>query len=213
MTVDSGSREFVCAACINEEYLQTVVNSNLTSKRCDYCDTESSDLIACDFETLLETITDAIGRHYGDPDEVGVPYDSREGGYQLATIYDSQDMGLCPDNWTLFEDIDSHFSDSLWCEKDYILLSPTERKSYGWKKFKKVVANSRRYTFWTAFDDSESEHHPDYLPLRECCQKSLRRFYVSIALETSQKIVSFGGSESTHLEVLLKHVRSYAQHL
>jgi hypothetical protein len=169
MHVSGGEREFVCAECIEEEYLQSVVRDNLWSGKCDYCGMESDGLIACDLSLLIEVIEDAVHRYYGDPAEEGVPYESAEGGYQLATIYEGgtdilQELGFCPSNWTLFEDIESHFSCSIWCDKDWILLTPFQRKSFAWKRFKEVVTHSRRFTFWTAFDDSEIEGHPDNLP-------------------------------------------------
>jgi hypothetical protein len=160
-------REFVCAACIEEEYLQEVVRGNLTETKCDYCGVESHEPIACYLDEVIKVIEETVGRYYEDPDEGGAPWDPEEGDYFCSTFTSEEifdNLGFSLANDMLFEDINSHFSDIVRSEVDWVLLTPLERKQHGWDRFKKVVTHQRRFTFWNVFDDSEIEGHPDNLP-------------------------------------------------
>lgn len=163
------SDTYVCADCVEDYALQKVVRDNLNSKTCDYCDeTSESDLIACSLEHVTDHIERCLRRVYTDPAEV-LPYDSREGGYQLGTIWYSRDLfsevGLEIENEQLIEDIISFFDFVEWAKENWQILSPDERAKSGWGKFKHTVKHTRRFTFWSAEDDSEEDWHPDHWPI------------------------------------------------
>ena len=60
--------------------------------------------------------------------------------------------------------IDS-FDQDEWCVRDWLILSPSQRKVYAWLAFKEAVKHKRRYTFWSMNDEQEEEGHPDYCPV------------------------------------------------
>ena len=144
--------KYVCARCIVDDALGRIVASNACSKKCTYCGRQSKQPIAADLDIVTEHIAECIARVYTDPVEE-LPWDSREGGYQAGTVYDSwellEEVELFIDNEELLEDITTSFDQNEWCKRDGQILSPSQRKVSGWQAFKEAVKHKRRYTFWS----------------------------------------------------------------
>ncbi len=164
---------YVCVSCIEDPALQEVVERNLEKNACSYCGKRSKKLIAAPLDIVTEHMAECIARIYTDPAEV-LPYESREGGYQ-GTVYDTQELleeiGFSVESEKLFEDICSSFVRDNWAEEDWLVLSPDQRKFYGWEAFKRAVKHKRRYTFWSMGDEDEQEGHPDYMPVGDMLKK------------------------------------------
>lgn len=160
--------KYVCAKCIADDALGRIVTSNACSKKCTYCGCQAQEPIAADLDIVTKHIAECITRVYTDPVEE-LPWDGREGGYQAGTVYNLwellEEIGLFIDNEELLEDITTSFDQDEWCKRDGQILSPSERKIYGWQDFKRAVKHKRRYTFWSMGDENEEEWHPDYWPV------------------------------------------------
>lgn len=160
--------KYVCAKCIVDDALGRIVTSNACSKKCTYCGRQSQEPIAAVLDIVTEHIAECIARVYTDPVEV-LPWDSHEGGYQGETVYNFwellDEVGLSIDDEKLLEDITDSFDQDEWCVRDWQILSPSQRKVYGWQGFKEAVKHKRRYTFWSMGDALEEEGHPDYCPV------------------------------------------------
>jgi len=164
----SYDEKYVCAKCIKDDALGRIITSNACSKKCTYCGRQSQKPIAADLDIVNEHIAECITREYIDPAEE-LPWDGREGGYQGGTVYDSwellEEVELFIENEELQEDIIYSFDQDIWCKRDGQILSPSQRKVYGWQDFKRAVKHKRRYTFWSMGDEHEEEWHPDYWPV------------------------------------------------
>ncbi|HEW79253.1 MAG TPA: RES domain-containing protein [Phycisphaerales bacterium] len=160
--------KYVCAECIVDDALGRIVTSNACSKKCTYCGRQSQEHIAAVLDIVTEHMAECIARVYADPVEV-LPWDGREGGYQAGTVYNLwellEEVELCIEDEQLLEDITDSFDQDEWCKRDWQILSPSQRKVYGWQVFKEAVKHKRRYTFWSMGDEQEEEWHPDYWPV------------------------------------------------
>lgn len=166
-TPNNGDK-YVCAECIEDVALGELVTRNASSKKCTYCGSQSEKPIAAVLDIVTEYMVDCISSEYTDPAEE-LPWDGRDGGY-LGEVYDIYELldeiGFDVANDELREDIYSSFyCDKQWCKKDGQILSPSQKKIYGWREFKQAIKHKRRYTFWTMGDDHEEEWHPDYWPV------------------------------------------------
>jgi len=159
--------KYVCASCIEDPALQEIVERNLEKNACSYCGKRRKRLIAAHLDIVTEHMAECIANVYTDPAKV-LPYESSEGGYQ-GKVYDTQELleviGFGIENEKLFEDVCSSFVRDNWAEEDWLVLSPDQRKVYGWETFKRAVKNKRRYTFWSMYDKEEKELDHDYMPV------------------------------------------------
>lgn len=157
---------FVCLRCIEDTALGEFVRTHLASNECDYCGATSNNPIAAALYEVLDFMDEKIGEEYDDPVD-GMTYISAEGGWQGEVFEGSEifyEIGFGLENEQLFDEITTHFSGRLFCQRDHRFLTPSDRILSAWERFKRVVKHERRYTFWTSHDDGEEEWHPDHLP-------------------------------------------------
>ncbi|MCG1027611.1 RES domain-containing protein [Virgibacillus halodenitrificans] len=146
----------VCGECIDEHYIQKFIEEKAYSSFCDYCGNEDEDgsFIAADIDEVMEFIIDHLKYEWGHPDNEGVGFDSREGGYLGVSVYDGWDFAgdiLCHEaeivNSSLIEDIRDNLADTMWCEVDPYALSQGEELFFTWKSFSNQVKYETRYVF------------------------------------------------------------------
>ena len=142
----NGDGKYVCKDCIEDDALQQIVEENLGSNQCSYCEKEEEVDIAAPLDKVTEHIVMCVLRKYDDPANAGLPYESREGGYQCGTIHTTEDLlseeiGFWVKNDNLMQDIYSSFVRDDWTIRDWLTLEPEQRKFYGWRSFKNAVKN------------------------------------------------------------------------
>jgi hypothetical protein len=82
--------EHVCEKCVNDYALAEAIRADQDpDESCDFCGRSP----AAPLSTLLALFVSGLRREYGNPDNEGVFWDRREGGYQAETI----------DSWDLIE--------------------------------------------------------------------------------------------------------------
>ncbi|MFD2628134.1 HEPN-associated N-terminal domain-containing protein [Oceanobacillus kapialis] len=147
----------VCGNCINEIFIKQYIEENACSEYCDYCDFENENdgFIAADMDDVVEFIIDALKVEWGNPDDEGVGYDSREGGYLGAEIYDGWDFILeilCHEanieNEYLIRDLQDKFLDTIWCKVDPYNLPEDKELFITWQTFSEQVKHKTRYVFY-----------------------------------------------------------------
>ena len=144
---------YVCHRCVTDSFLKDALQSSAdTDLLCSYCNSEG----AAGIDVLLREIRDAITADFTAPANE-LPHESQSGGY-LGNTYSGEDVLEELSHWTynecLYSDVQEAFSDSQWCEKNYLSLNLFERYWLGWKEFKEVVKHHRRLS------------HPLILPLK-----------------------------------------------
>lgn len=162
--------KFVCARCFSDYALAGFVTENASGKHCDYCGRSSRrKAIAVAIDDVLAEIASGIWSEWGAPEDEGVPYESREGGWQGTVIsswelfYDEIEDPFSNDE--LREDVIGAFGDNQWCQKDFYSLRPEDALLYGWDEFVEIVKHKTRYLFSLAPDPySEYRGHEEIPP-------------------------------------------------
>lgn len=125
---------YVCPECAEE-------------LRCDYCGRSSDVPIAAPVDELVDVVHDGLASEYGDANEEGVPYESREGGWQ-GEVQDTYDLlwGTLTHE-QLLADVSGAMADTIWVQRDYWRLRPHEALALGWESFRRVVTHRNRFLF------------------------------------------------------------------
>lgn len=156
--------KYVCPKCFDDYALASFVKDNASEKKCDYCGrTSKGKPIAAPIDDVMAEISKGIRSEWGHPDDVGVPYESAEGGYQ-GDVMPTRDLindelGDVFVSESLREDIIEAFDSqgAMWCDQHFWSLPPNEALRYGWEHFERFVKHSVRYLFLSA-PDHESEY-------------------------------------------------------
>lgn len=147
--IDLQQRDFddidgqVCADCLTDPYLATWAMSESLTGPCSFC----HNLIARSLMDLFPLVMHGIRLQYEDPAE-SVPYDSREGGYQVDTTTTFEilaDMGI-----TESQDLLEKLAQAIGLDREWVPINwaqPDSPLSVGWGEFKRHVETERRYTF------------------------------------------------------------------
>jgi|AntRauTorcE11898_2_1112593.scaffolds.fasta_scaffold00558_2 hypothetical protein len=158
----------VCAHCLEDLFLQQVVEDNVTEHACSYCERTSSQPIAAPLDEVLPYIAGAFFQYYEEPGAAGLPRDSGEWvGEELIT--DTQDallsLGTFADG-DLFEDIANSFHDIAWVPAPggfWLGEHEHDRLIHAWGSFVKTTKHRSRYFFVKPMDPG-SETGSTYSP-------------------------------------------------
>ena len=138
--------KYLCGNCIEEDFLQSYINSFGIEGRCEYC---GEKLTVCEFESIVEMIIDGIEFLYDDPAN-GLGYIDGEYVISNEEIYDTYDLlfdvfGMGGSK--SFNDILKSLPDQLWCKKEFYGLDAAEEMIYTWEHFVNLVKYKNRYFF------------------------------------------------------------------
>ncbi len=160
----------VCAECVQDEALELLVNENLTSNVCDYCEEKhEKSLIAAPFNTIMQRIYESVSKEYSDAQDVGMPWVEKdwlvEQSYIQEVLMDFDpgwDVQFC-------EDVAGCFDPNTYCVKhsdgDWSISNPSDTLMYGWDNFKSQVLTKTRYLFLAEPEDEFSSGRSDYIPI------------------------------------------------
>ena len=159
----------VCINCFEERGLKQFIEEHQSHQKCSYCKNDL-DLATCDLDSLIEHILTSIQCEWGHPADEGLPYDTREGGWQASEVYDVWDLldtiGLENVHGEVYEDICSSIENNEWCKKDPYSLSKDRTLLYAWLNFSEFVTNKARYVFWRAENPSyDKDQHDEMNPI------------------------------------------------
>lgn len=143
----------VCADCFNDYAIKAFIKYNAVETYCSYCGNNSDSLISIPFSDLFDFILEGIESEWEDPAN-SMGYESAEGGYQGASVYDWYDLiveeieELFDTNDNVREDIISAMAgEHPWCHKDPYGLLEEEALSISWSNFTQQVKYNTRYIF------------------------------------------------------------------
>lgn len=162
----SNQGKTVCTNCFEESGIKQFIEEHHTNSNCSYCEEcDEDDVIACELDILIEHILSSIHHEWGHPADEGLPYESREGGWQVATVYDTWDLldeiSLENVHGDIYEDICKAIHNQEWCQRNPYSLSIDRTLLFGWQKFSDFVKNKARYLFLTAKNPDYDEHQHD----------------------------------------------------
>ena len=159
------SQCYACSDCVNDSFLEGLINKNKEKRVCDFCHKVS---YCISVNELLRKIEYYIGFYFEDAAESSPV----EHGEYLFPTKDGRDLvnnlisGMSP---TLQEHIIDHicFLDQPFCEKtDRYGDLKTKHLIWSWNSFKEQIKHHERFFFWndsTVYDDHEM---PPYKILR-----------------------------------------------
>lgn len=161
----------VCAQCLDDQFLQEIVDANVVEHECSYCKRKGDEPIAAPLEAVLPYIAEAFFQYYEEPGAAGLPRDSGEWvGEELIT--DTEDallsLGLPADD-QLFEDISNSFHDIAWVPAlggFWLGEHEHERLRHAWEAFVYTTKHRSRYFFGKhgkSFLEPESTYSPEDL--------------------------------------------------
>ncbi|MCY4228206.1 MAG: RES domain-containing protein [Gammaproteobacteria bacterium] len=152
--------KFVCAECVEDEFLKECIQRNLDCLKCDYCGQESDNPISTLVQHILEPISGALFHYFAEPAGAGVP---RDDGEWVGNMFDTFDVleslpFYCNEE-SLFQDIVNSFHDWWWVEcADGHWLGEHEstRWIWDWKFFENTIKTKTRYFFSDVSDELSS---------------------------------------------------------
>ena len=156
----------VCAAHFVDDALADAAERLAHITECDYCGRKSSRAIAIPLVELVEQIIlPGILQDYDDAID-SLPWDGREGGYQGATTYTSDELVWdlaqeISEESQILDDLVGSLPDWTWCARDPFRLTGLEFLSYGWEHFCRRVKHERRYFFLREAPVADGLDDPD----------------------------------------------------
>lgn len=145
--------KFLCSRCIGEEDLGRYVRDQGERGECTYCGNKRLRIIH--FDMLMEFLVDCISEEYGEPNNVGVPWDKGWCGDVMDSYDLLGELSIPIENMDLQDDIIESLNVQQWCKRDFYNLSPSEAYLHGWKSFVHLVKHKSRYSFYRAEDKRE----------------------------------------------------------
>jgi hypothetical protein len=152
----------VCAECFDDEGLRKFVTAHANATACSFCGATAKADIAAPLDDVVEHMRSCLARDYNDPDNAGMAYESREGGYQ-GKVWDADDFLMDELALELPNDKDQRLFDALcgglgtqlWCTRHLYSLGPDEALAYSWETFCELVKHETRFFF------SQAPRNPD----------------------------------------------------
>lgn len=153
----------VCADCVEDEFLKSLIKDSSDVDTCDYCRHQSGDAIAAPTEVIMKAIAAAVYYYFNDPTNAGVPW---EGGASAIEPIETGDVlmsiGLdCHDD--LFENIEKAFINEAWVPAaggHWSSSHPHEELSSSWGSFVDAVKHKTRYFFTNLKSEEPGEYPP-----------------------------------------------------
>lgn len=145
----------VCSAHFDDEVLVAAQSNGASLGTCDFCENESSVLVS-DLTNVVEVVARTLFEYWNDADNEGIPWDSREGGYQahvvsVAEAFDDLFVDEAADEVEVWEGIAStFFSDASVCQRNYWELSGEDSLKFDWSEFTSTIKYRTRYVFLAA---------------------------------------------------------------
>ncbi|QPK62555.1 RES domain-containing protein [Methylomonas sp. LL1] len=155
----------VCKNCFDEYGIERFIEDHQTHNTCSYCRESGAEVVACELDALIEHILESISYEWGHPANECLPYESREGGWQFADVYNTwellDEIDIGNKDGQIYEDICSSIYNQEWCQKNPFSLKQNETLMDGWHKFSDFVCNTARYVFFKAENSSYDENQHD----------------------------------------------------
>lgn len=162
--------KYVCSSCVVDEALEELVEQNITSNNCSYCDDFNEDTpFGAPFDVVMERIYETILTKYADAQDLDMPW--VEGGWLTEEIYTEDVVGDFDPGWGsdfLNDVINCLDPFTYWAEHsngDWALVNPSAALNYGWESFKQQVLTKTRYLVLSEPEDEFESGRPDYIPI------------------------------------------------
>lgn len=160
----------VCTGCFEEQGVTHFIEEHQSSTVCSFCKDYDEDVIACKLELVIDHILNSIHYEWGDPNNEGLSYITREGGWQ-GKVYETWSLmeiiGLDTINHDVFTYIVDSIHNQQWCKKEPYSLKVDQTFMYGWSYFCSFVKTKSRYLFLNARNPNfDTKQHDEMDPVK-----------------------------------------------
>lgn len=164
------NNQLVCSNCIDEYGIKSFIEENASNSECSYCQENGSNTKSCNIDLVVEYILNCVRSEWGDPNNEGLPYETREGGWQ-GSVCDTWDLlsnlGVDVREGEIFNHIVTSIQNEQWCKRNPYSLTTDRTLMYGWTDFCKFVINTSRYFFLnTRNNDYDVDQHDEMDPVK-----------------------------------------------
>ena len=154
--------KYVCTGHFLDDKVIEYIEDNSTEGTCDYCDYRYQDGNVIELEKIAKFIYEGISFLYGDANDEMVMYDSSEGGWIGASVYNTMDLLLDEGyfhfgNQSLIYDIEKLSTNDSWSRIDPYNMTINQELALDWKQFSNVVKHQNRYSFFIHNENIDSE--------------------------------------------------------
>ena len=156
----------VCPDCFDEPGIQDFIRGNVSSDTCNFCGATNDDEveIAADLELVLDHIVDCMRLEWDDPNNC-VGWDSGEGGWQGAKIYETEEAFEAADvivgassGDLLDVMVEALGLGRQFCERNPYSLRENERLIGGWYALAERLKHETRFFFLRDDDGGNDDY-------------------------------------------------------
>lgn len=145
--------KYVCANCVDDARLKSVVLKAVVNATCSYCKQVGSDNIAAPIDVLIDVVFNTVSYLFNEPTEAGVPWD--EGAFIVEPIHTYDVLRALPLDChdELFEDVAKSFNDDCWVPAaggHWASSHEHEILADSWNSFVSSVRHETRFHFHVA---------------------------------------------------------------
>lgn len=138
--------KYICYQCIGDNGLKEYIQRNATHKQCSYCKKRSKKNLAITLEKFILYVQKSLKAEYSTPEDAGLPYETREGGWQ-GEVYDIWDIldehPLWSEQGDIEEDVQNALGDNLYAKN--FTGTYSDWNSEYWSKFVDLVKHKARF--------------------------------------------------------------------
>jgi hypothetical protein len=145
--------KYACPDCFEDLALKGFVRSNASSSSCDFCGGLSQNDLAASITDIATHINECLRSEYAEAVD-GVGWDGKEGGWQGAIIWDTdellEEIGLeLPNDSSgkLREALLDALPSTDWSESEPYGYNRDELFRYSWERFCETIKHQSRFFF------------------------------------------------------------------
>lgn len=176
-----------CVHCFENPEVKLWISRHPERGYCEFCGKDSVQTV--DSELLCEALLACVQMEYSTPDEDGMSYITREGGwmgqtYEVDVPLDA--LGLVTDDESRIAPIEACLENYswMWCDADHRNFNPSDRAISDWKQFSNLVKHRVRYMFLQEEREGLAETHGHSYHVREILREIGRAVYDAEMIST-----------------------------
>ncbi len=169
-----------CIHCFANVEIKSWIGRHAEPGFCEFCGNHTAQTV--DTELFCEALLQCVYTQYSTPDEDGMSYNSREGGWMGETFDSDVPLdALCleTDDEARLSPIEAFLENHswLWCDADHRNFNPEEQALSDWQQFCSLTKHRVRYVFLQEEQEGNTEHHGQSYHVREILRDIGRAIY------------------------------------
>lgn len=145
---------FACDKCFENYDIKKYISDNSKNYKCSFCNRKTiKKPISIHINDFFIYLLECISSEWGDPNDEGVGWESKEGGWISARVINTWDLifdelGIEINHKDLQELIVQTLTDREWCQKDPHGLPLDDDLFFSWQRFSHQIKHKSRFVFF-----------------------------------------------------------------